>query len=515
MLAVLLEPAKEAKKDPKKEEKSVEKSTDDDSGEDQQAVAVLGAGGTPKKKEAGTELIVWDVATAHQHRVKEVADVLWNKAGTALAYTVSVKEAIKPTDGTEKKDEEDQQANPSANANGPVLEKKMAAVSAIANAHEGVYLYTPIDQQTRVLLKGAGSYKHLRFDEAGKRLAFLSSRDDVAQRKSRSEDKPKKPIDAAKETEEPKIFSLYLWNEGAENVRLLLNAQSKGLQPGWSPSEHADLRFSQDGQRLFLGTAETPKIEAKEAPEAMKVDLWHWKDPELQSMQKVNAEKDKQKSYRALVHLADDTFVQLANKNMPQLIVNENAHYAMGISSQPYRQLMSWDSLYFDGYAVDLRNGQAKMLFEKSLFMPHFSPTGKYLIRFDADKRAWFSYATSDGKKTDLTSKIKTHFENLQRDTPEPKNAYGIAGWSMDDASVILYDQFDLWEVQIGSQQARNLSNGFGRKNQLEMRYVHLGDEKHSPQNAALPSDAPWMLAATHDVNSSTGYYHLDRKSVV
>ena len=50
--------------------------------------------------------------------------------------------------------------------------------------------------------------------------------------------------------------------------------------------EHAELSFSKDGQRLFLSTAEMQKVEPKNAPEPMKVDLWHWKDPELQSVQK-------------------------------------------------------------------------------------------------------------------------------------------------------------------------------------------------------------------------------------
>ena len=47
-------------------------------------------------------------------------------------------------------------------------------------------------------------------------------------------------------------------------------------------------------------------------------------------MQKVKAEKEKQRSYRAVVHLADKRFVQLANKTMPVVITNDNAQFALG-----------------------------------------------------------------------------------------------------------------------------------------------------------------------------------------
>ena len=232
----------------------------------------------------------------------------------------------------------------------------------------------------------------------------------------------------AKKAKDTQVYSLFYWRADAPQAKLLVNAESNGMTKGWAPSEYADLSFSKDGQRLFLSTAELPVTPPKNAVEPVKVDLWHWKDPELQSMQKANAERDKQRSYRAVVHLAEGKFVQLANKLIPQIMLNDNAQFAMGISTLPYRHLMSWDSLYYDAYAVDLQNGQAKMLVEKSRFMPQFSPAGKYVVYFDADKNVWWSHATTDGKKTNLTGHIKTRFEDQQRDTPEPKNAFGVAG---------------------------------------------------------------------------------------
>lgn len=524
-LAVLLE----ATKDSKKETTPATKDADQD--EYDQAAGAAGATGAGKKKEPGTELLVWDLAGSKKHTLKEVADFAWNKSGSALAYTVSVKEAIKET-AKEVAKEAPKEANKEANKEvnkeaNKLADSEVKEVAIASNSEsEGVYVFQTADASSRALLSGAGSYKHLRFDDEGKQLAFLTNRDDLAKKKAQ-EVKTKsaeKAADTTATTTKPAAkaeeksdataaqFALYLWADAASAAQLVVDAGSPGMPLNWAPSEHADLAFSKDGQRLFLSTAEIAKPEPKNAPEPMKVDLWHWKDPELQSVQKVNAERDKQRSYRAVVHLSDRRFIQLANKNMPQLMVNDNAQFALGVSSLPYRHLMSWDKLYYDAYAVDLRNGQAKMLIEKAAFMPQLSPAGKFLLNFDGVKSQWLTYDTSTGKKQEISSQIKTRFEDQERDTPDLKPPYGVAGWTENDASVVLYDQFDLWSVNLVDKTSKNLTAGWGKKNQTTLRYVYLGDNKRSPESKALPSDQPWLLSAEHDVTHATGYYQLDPK---
>ncbi len=500
-LAVILEAPKEIKKEAKKDSESLAKDADidDEDLDELDQVAVANASGTPnaKKKDVGTELILWDLSTNTKQSVKDVWEAIWNKNGSKLAYSIALKEPATKDTGKANLADKSTEADP--------VYKTSTAAKTGALSTEGIYLFDYQSKESKVLLSGAGSYKHMRFDEDGVQFAVLTNRDQLAKKKTAADAKN------ADANADSAVYSLYYWNLTTQS-NTVVNTETNGLAKGWAPSEHADLSFSKDGQRLFFSTAELAKPAVKNAPEAMKVDLWHWKDPELQSMQKANAERDKQKSYRAVLHLADNKFIQLANKLIPQIMVNDNAQFAMGISSLPYRHLMSWDSLYYDAYAVDLQNGQAKLLIEKTRFMPQFSPAGKYLINFDAEKSVWFSYATVDGKKTDLSGHIKTQFEDQQRDTPEPKNAFGVAGWTSDDAAVVLYDQFDLWEVNVQNKATRNLSAGFGRKNQLELRYLHVGDRRHSPQTTALPTESSWILAATHDANQSTGYYSLDPK---
>lgn len=486
LLAMLLEPSKNGSQDEKKEEAAKEEA---------------------KKKQPGTELLLIDAGNGARSSIRDVAEIAWAKNGNILAYSVSLKDAIKTGDQVSEK----------------------SAGKSVSNVRdpgrEGVYLFDTQDASQRTILAGAGHYKNLSFDETGQQLAFVSNRDQLAEQRTKAENKVENKSGNKDDKEkpaapdkEPTAFTLFLWRAGEPNAKAVASAGTPGMPAGWGTSEHAEINFSKDGQRLFFGTAELPKPLDKDAPEPVKVDLWHWKDAELQSMQKVRAEKEKQRSYRAVLHLPGLRLLQLANKNMPQLIVNENPRYALGVSDLPYRMLQSWDALYQDAYAVDLQSGEARLLAKKLRYAPTLSPNGKYLLAFDAASSNWMSWTTLDGVKTNLSGKLKVHFEDQSKDTPEPREAYGVAGWTADDASVVLYDQFDLWEINPVTQASRNLTAGFGRKHRLELRFVNLDPDKKvvlktpgneepaPPETKALPS-ASWVLSATHEDTRASGYY--------
>ncbi|WP_431100343.1 prolyl oligopeptidase family serine peptidase [Roseateles noduli] len=494
----------------------------DASPRDQEAPA---EGGAPSaKKVPGNDLLLIDAETKQRNTFKDASDFAWNNGGTLLAYVVSVKEPAK-----KDASKPSAPAVPAASASGApgvpgasTVSDAPPAVVAEARpapddtAREGVYLIDPAaPTQARAVMSGAGSYKQLRFDEAGRRLAFVSSRDHVAETKAaekakRADDKEEEKDEKA-DKPDPTPFKLFLWKAGQERAAVLVSAQTAGMPAGWTPSEHAALAFSKDGQRLFLGTAALPALEPRDAPEPMKVDLWHWKDPELQSAQKAKAERERTRSYRAVVHLGNDVdaarFVQLATKDLPTIQVNENATVALGLSELPYRQLMSWEGAYMDAYAVDLNTGAAKPLARKLRHAPTLSPAGRYVLGFDAPAARWMAWRTDTAAAIDLTGKIKSRFDNDDRDVPDLPSPYGSAGWTADDDSVVVYDKFDLWAVQPATGQSRNLTQGWGRKQQLQLRVVPLDPE--DADKKPLPADA-LTLAGTQDITRASGYYRVD-----
>ena len=153
------------------------------------------------------------------------------------------------------------------------------------------------------------------------------------------------------------------------------------MPAGMVVSENGRPEFSKDGTRLFFGYAKPPAAEpAEDATEPVKVDIWNWKDPLLQPMQKVRAEAEKKRNYRAVVHLKDKRLVPLASEDMPDLTIVDNTAVALGASDVAYRQLVSWDAEHNDYYAVNLQDGSRKKLLEKSRFAATLSPGGTYLL---------------------------------------------------------------------------------------------------------------------------------------
>ena len=490
-LALWLEPAPKAeKKTEKKAEAGGGKADEPGAAGDQTAPSENGFFGAShasaeagKKKEQGSPLLLVNPADGQRQRLEDVSSFVWRRDGRWLAYAVS-------TAGTgEGKDAQ------------PV--------------RDGVHLLPGDGGESRLLLGGAGVYKQLQFDEAGQQLAFVSNRDHFSlQAREGKEPTKDSGKDEAKTPATP--FKLYLWQAAGEAGAVeLLAAGSPGLREGFAPSEHASLRFSKDGQRLFLGTAPLPKEPAKDAPEPMKVDLWHWKDPELQSMQKVRAEKEKLRSFRAVIHLGPQDarrFVQLATPELPEVVVNDNADIALGFNELPYRAQQSWDTLYRDAYAVSLQDGSTRLLARKLRGMPLLSPGGRYVTAFLPERRQWMAWSTRDGSERALTAALKgEHFENVERDVVEPADAYGQVGWMADDRAVVLNAQYHLWSVDPESLQARRLTEGLG-KAPIQMRLQRVdedGSDREERHHKPLPA-GPWILLGTDEQDKSTAFYRLD-----
>src|SRR5262249_7857431 len=144
-------------------------------------------------------------------------------------------------------------------------------------------------------------YQKLTWDEEQTKLAFISDRDDAASKQPKSK--------------------IYLWERGSaapvarngENnhasasppiaTEIVSNA-SPGFRKDFVVRDKASLSFSLDGSHLFPGAAPPPDPEKSAdedtpADEKVLVDLWHWKDDYIQPIQKVRAEQDRNRSFRA------------------------------------------------------------------------------------------------------------------------------------------------------------------------------------------------------------------------
>jgi dipeptidyl aminopeptidase/acylaminoacyl peptidase len=178
---------------------------------------------------------------------------------------------------------------------------------------------------------------------------------------------------------------------------------------------------------------------------------------------------------------------------------------AIGTSDLPYRQESSWDQTYNDIYLVDLKNGNRRKIFEHAGTGATMSPGGKYLLYFDRESMNWMTHNIQTGVRANLTERLPVKFWDESHDSPSTPGSLGTAGWTDSDRSVLLYDQFDIWEVRPDGTNPRNITGGEGRKQKMVFRYRTF---ETTPQRT-VPTDKPMWLTTTNFDTKATGLYRV------
>jgi dipeptidyl aminopeptidase/acylaminoacyl peptidase len=399
-----------------------------------------------KKKEYGTELVLRNTATSNERKFSDVLDFTISRDAKSLVFTVS----------SRKEDS------------------------------NGVYAVTTDSESDPVaLLSGKGKYQKLTWDEDNTQLAFTSDKEDA-------------------NAKQPK-FRVYEWNRKDPQATEVVSVNSPGFRKEFVVGERANLSFSLDGSHLFLGTAPPPEPEKNPdeeipADEKVLVDLWHWKDDYVQPIQRIRAEQDRNRSYRAVYDLQTKKFVQLADETMENISASNDGRYAIGSDNRKYRTISDYDPGFTDYYLVNTADGSRKPLLTKQRSNVSLSPNAKYAIYFDG--KDWYSYSVADGSTANLTKNISANFYNEENDEPSTPGSYGIAGWTKDDAYVLIYDRYDIWQVWPDGSNARNLTEGIGRKELTALRYVRL-----DPRERWIDPDKPMLLSAENEETRDSGYY--------
>ncbi|NOY37223.1 MAG: S9 family peptidase [Chlorobi bacterium] len=328
-----------------------------------------------------------------------------------------------------------------------------------------VSVVDPERMNQKPVFEHTGEAVKLAISKQGDRVAFLHTSD----------------------TGKVKIHSLYAWQSGKGDATVICDTATNGMPEGWSVSQNRSPYFSDNGLRLFAGTAPKPESEPEDTlldEEKHHVDVWNWKDPYLQPMQKLRAEREKKRTYLAVVHLSNGKFIQLGGKDLPDVNVLQkgNGQIALGTSGLPYRKLISWEAnRYQDVYSIDVNTGARKKLLTKAPSYVRISPNGKYLIWYRTADSSWYARQLPDGKDVNLTRQTGVNFYNELHDTPSDPHPYGIAGWMDDDKYVLIYDRFDIWKIDpAGNEKPQNLTMGYGRENNIRLRNLTLDREKET-----------------------------------
>ncbi len=357
--------------------------------------------------------------------------------------------------------------------------------------HTEVRVFDTDKRRCDVIFKQDGTAKKITLNKQGERIGFLFSSDTIKE----------------------KVYSLYYGLLTAGVPKAAVIPDGPGLPKSWSASENADLSFSENSRYLFLSTNRKPQAEPKDtllADEKPVLDVWSWKDKELQPEQKLNLEKEKKRTYKGVYLTEKEKFIQLGDTIIREIrtIQKGDGKVALGIDQSQYKLQTSWtgDS-NADYYLVDTESGSKRMIL-KNKSMASLSPAGNYVIWYDPSDSTWFARSTKiDSNQTlNLSSAIPVSLCDERWDMPGEPNPYGIAGWSENDQFLYIYDRYDIWKIDLSNPGSPvNATNNYGRKNNIRLRYLRL-----DPEAEFIDIRKPLIIQAFNEINKFAGYYSAD-----
>lgn len=342
-----------------------------------------------------------------------------------------------------------------------------------------VLLYDCKNAKTTVLSKSGNDFRNFAMTDDGSQIAYVAERDS-------------KPKDLQK------FYKLWYYKEarpddpvgrGMDSANLLADKFSVGMKLGMTISEYGNLSFSKSGKRLFFGTApiQPPKDTTLVEFEHPKVDIWHYNDDYLQTVQTFPArlKAAREENFLAVYNLETKTIKQLGSKEIPQVLqTNEgDGDTFVGVTDFGKRIESQWrGNTLKDIYAIDVNTGEKKKVKDNLFGQVYPSSTGKYIMWYDRKARNYFAW---DGTATrNITEKIKVPLYNEEYDQPDEPNNYGVMGWLERDAAVFVYDKYDVWRIDFkDGQEPKSILGNRGRLNKIIYRYVQLNPEKRFFKN--------------------------------
>lgn len=419
-------------------------------------------------KHNGTDLVLRELATGVSQNIGNVNLYDFDDAGKMLAYTVD-------------------------------------AADRVGN---GVYVVDLATSQSKVLSSASADYDGLTWGEKGASLAALKG------------DKKKESLQ--------RDNSLLVWKDVASDKPRAVEydpSKDAGFPKGYVLSEMAAPKWTRDGSRVYLGIKEQeadPGAPAAGAEPKANVDVWHWKDAEVQSVQIVRLAQERRATLPVVFDIGNNKLVRISDETMRQVTPTPDPKWAIGRIDTTYRTEVQWGASKQDLYRVSTESGDRSLIDKNLSRTMGSSPDGKYFLYLK--NKQIYAYNVEAGKSVSLGAGDKISFVDATDDHPYEVPTYGVAGWSKDGKSVIVNHRYDLYLLPLDGGKPVNLTGGVGDAQQIRFRLVRLdrpgGGGRGGRGGGAFGGQAneddegvdlskPLLLSAYGDWTKKSGYYTL------
>ena len=344
------------------------------------------------------------------------------------------------------------------------------------------------------VLRNFTDVKSFAFDEEGNQLAFVADRDSSAKALQ-------------------KFYKLYYYRSGMDSAQLKADKNTEAIGKGFTISENYSLHFSKQAKRLYLGFSPIRPLKDTKTPEFEKagVDIWNYKDDELQPVQLKNLEKDLKKSYLAVLDLDKSTILPLGDEKFPEITITQEGDGNTFYSGSDFgkRVEKQWQGYsLIDLYAIDAFSGLKKLIKKdyRGEYFPSYS--GKYVLLYDIKQKTYSVYNSQTQNLYPVAKDLKSPVYNEENDVPDDPEPYGIAQWTEGDRYILIYDRYDVWKVDPeGKDNSIDLTHG--RSSKTQYRYI-----KTDREEKFIKENQPIWFETFNEFTKDYGFQAFDLKNL-
>ncbi|HRX94364.1 MAG TPA: prolyl oligopeptidase family serine peptidase, partial [Chitinophagaceae bacterium] len=243
--------------------------------------------------------------------------------------------------------------------------------------------------------------------------------------------------------------------------------------------------------------------------EHAKLDIWHYNDDYLQTVQTTPARlrAAQQENFLTVYDLNNKSIQQLESKEIPQVIPTSegDGEIFVGVTDYGQRVEGQWlGTTKKNIYAIHVNTGEKQLIRINLHGQVYPSSTGKYVMWYDRKAKNYFAW---DGKEiNNITEKIHVPLYEEDWDTPDDPQAYGIMGWHEGDSAVYIYDRYNIWVCDPeGVRAPSTVYSGTARSNKWAIRYLRT-----DPEEKVISKKSNFLFRIFDENNkySSVWYYH-------
>ncbi len=241
------------------------------------------------------------------------------------------------------------------------------------------------------------------------------------------------------------------------------------------------------------------------ADERPNLVIWHYKDPRLQSQQEVQESADRRFNFVSIFRVDDGRFIRLADDEVSDLSISGAGRWAIGTSDNAYELMGNLDGRRFrDVYAIDTETGRRTTIRKQLRWGYSASPdTTKYVFY---DNKHFHVFDNETGAERNITAGVPTTFIDIEDDHNVQDPPTRLIGWASDSRSVLISDDWDIWQVPVAAGgKSVNLTVN-GKKEAI--RYTNR--VRIDPDEEGIDLTKPQYFSAMSEWTKRQGYGVLE-----